>query len=56
VPGLIQAVSRDPELARRFTEKFVEPERHWVGEILDRPSSAASSAGHLAWTSSMPCC
>jgi AcrR family transcriptional regulator len=36
VPGLIEDVSRDPELARRFRDRFVEPERLWVGEILDR--------------------
>jgi AcrR family transcriptional regulator len=36
VPGLIEDVSREPELARRFRDRFVEPERQWVGEILDR--------------------
>jgi AcrR family transcriptional regulator len=36
VPGLIEDVSRDPELARRFRDRFVEPERQWVEEILDR--------------------
>jgi AcrR family transcriptional regulator len=36
VPGLIEDVSHDPELARRFRDRFVEPERQWVGEILDR--------------------
>jgi AcrR family transcriptional regulator len=36
VAGLIEDFSRDPELARRFRDRFLEPERQWVGEILDR--------------------
>jgi AcrR family transcriptional regulator len=44
LPGLLEDLTRNPELSERFRARFVESERRVVGELLDR----AVERGELA--------
>ena len=45
LPGLLDDLAQSPELAERFRARFVEPERRWIRQILERALARGEVVG-----------